>query len=111
MPMANPAPKSHHRSPPRPSRGAQALPLEVRRALGARVRGLRRAKGLSLEQVAALMEVSAGTLGGLERGKMMNPPLGTVLRLMAALDVPSIELLFGEPGYGSGQVAGLLSRP
>jgi hypothetical protein len=40
-------------------------------------------------------------LDNLERGEVLNPSLGTVLRLMAALEVPSIELLFGEPEFVS----------
>jgi transcriptional regulator with XRE-family HTH domain len=43
------------------------------------------------------MELSAGTLGALERGAIKSPTLATLLRLMPVLGVPSIELLLG-PG-------------
>jgi hypothetical protein len=52
--------------------------------------------------------MSRGALGNLERGDVQNPPLGTLLRLMAALDLPSIEMLLGATESPSRAMARLL---
>jgi transcriptional regulator with XRE-family HTH domain len=63
-----------------------------------------------LNDLASKIGVSRGTLGDLERGVVLNPPLGTILRLMAALGVPSIELMFGDFEWTSGRLARLTQR-
>jgi hypothetical protein len=53
--------------------------------------------------------MSAGSLGELERGETMNPPLGTILRLMSALEISSLDvLLAGELVSPSADLADLL---
>lgn len=80
---------------PRLRRGIDALPPELRTLIGKRVRELRIESEMSLEEVAALVPISSGTLGALERGEIKNPPLGTMLRLVAVMRVGTIELLLG----------------
>jgi transcriptional regulator with XRE-family HTH domain len=50
---------------------------------------------MSLEALAAKARVSSGTLGRLERGDS-DPTLGTLLRLMRALELHSVEELLGD---------------
>lgn len=83
----------------------EALPDLARQALGDRLKHLREVRQLSLRDLGAIVGMSPGTLGDLERGRVRNPPLATVLRLMAALEVDSIELLFGEPEFASARIA------
>lgn len=68
------------------------LSAEGRRRVGARIRELRGKR--ALEEVAASAGVSGGTLGALERGET-DPRLGTLLRLLPALRLCSIEELIG----------------
>jgi DNA-binding XRE family transcriptional regulator len=96
----------------RPGRAfrAEPLPVEVRTMLGSRLRVLREDRGLSLQDLARRVGMSRGSIGDLERGDVLNPSLSTVLRLMSALDLPSIELLFGDPEYVSGKLARAVGR-
>ncbi len=106
---------SHHRPrPPRPGRGSgrpQPLPELARKAIGVRVRAVRESQGRSLGWVAERVNMSEGSLGELERGETLNPPIGTLLRLMAALGVETIELLLGPPEFPSGELARLVTNP
>src|SRR4051794_34606748 len=57
------------------------------RALGERLRELRRSRGLKLRDLAAAAEVSTGLLSQLERG-VGNPSYLTLGKLAATLNVP-----------------------
>lgn len=61
-------------------------------AFGRRLRALREAKGLSLEDVAARAGMHFTAVGRLERGAR-EPKLGTILRLAKALGVEPDELV------------------
>ncbi len=61
-------------------------------ALGQAVRRERHAKGLTIEALAHKAGVSAGHLGGIERGRG-NPRWATLCALMSALDVSLSALL------------------
>lgn len=65
---------------------------EVARALGARIREVRKAHGLSLERTAELAEVSLTFLGEVERGKK-EPSISTLQRLARALSVSVTDLV------------------
>lgn len=69
------------------------LGTEARQILGARLRSLRGHR--SIEEVARRARISSGSLSQLERGRS-DPTLGTLLRLMHALDLRSVEELLGE---------------
>ena len=66
---------------------------------------------MSLSEVAEKMNMSEGSLGQLERGETQSPPLATVLRLMAVMNVESIELLLGPPQFPSTVLAQLAAPP
>ncbi|HEY63717.1 MAG TPA: cupin domain-containing protein [Caldilineae bacterium] len=67
--------------------------------VGARLRELRRARGLSLRDLAAASGVSANTISLVERGRS-SPSVATLHRLTRALDVP-ITALFEESSASS----------
>ena len=60
--------------------------------LGANVRRLRKAAGLSQEKLAALVGVDMRYLGGIERGQE-NPSLAVLERTAKALKVTVVALL------------------
>ena len=62
------------------------------RAVGARVRQLRKRLGLTVEQLASRAGVSAGMISQLERG-IGNPALESLARLSQALSVPIANLM------------------
>jgi transcriptional regulator with XRE-family HTH domain len=64
--------------------------------IGERVRKLRSAKGLSLDQLAKLTGFEEDFLAGIEAGKM-QPQLGSVIKLSKALDSALGQLVAG-PG-------------
>ena len=66
---------------------------EAKRLVGARIRHLR--GDLTVEVLADKAGLSSGALAQLERGES-DPTLGTLLHLMLALELPSIEDLLGE---------------
>lgn len=80
---------------PAVQRGASRTRLsqDARDLLGQRLRLLRGSD--SLETTAARAGLSSGSLGQLERGGS-DPTLGTLLRLMVALEQDSIECLLGD---------------
>lgn len=56
--------------------------------LGGRIRGLRKARGYTLNTLASKIGKTAGFLSQIERGQA-NPSVGTIKALTVALDVPS----------------------
>ena len=63
--------------------------------LGSRLRQLRKQHGWSIEQAAARAGISRNTLGATETSALPNPSLSTLLALMEAYSLRSIEELFG----------------
>lgn len=63
------------------------LPATVDREVGARIRALRQAKGLSLETVAAKASLSIGFVSQIERG-LSSPSLKALASLADALELP-----------------------
>ncbi|MGL5066045.1 MAG: helix-turn-helix domain-containing protein [Microcoleus sp.] len=61
---------------------------------GDRVRTLRKARGLSQEQLAEKTGLHRTYIGGIERGER-NVSLINIVRLAKALDVPPSDLLQG----------------
>jgi transcriptional regulator with XRE-family HTH domain len=64
------------------------------RALGARVRRLRRARGLTLARLAALAGLSHPFLSKLERG-LASPSMASLAQIARALGTSQLELLAG----------------
>ena len=71
--------------------------MDMRRLVGANFARLRRAKGLTQEQVEALSGFSQQYLSGLEQGRR-NPTVVTLHALAQALGTTPIELLRPGPG-------------
>ncbi|WP_164867893.1 helix-turn-helix domain-containing protein [Rhodovarius crocodyli] len=67
---------------------------DPRSGLGARLRALRQAAGMTLDTLAEAAKLDKGYLSRVERGQK-SPSIATVLRLSEALSVPVGEL-FGE---------------
>jgi transcriptional regulator with XRE-family HTH domain len=65
-------------------------------AVGVRIRGLRRERGLSQEALALKSGLDRSYLGGVERGER-NIGLDNIVRLARALDVFTYELLRTDP--------------
>lgn len=74
---------------------AEGQPLDLI-SLGRRVRHLRKAKGLTLDELGAAVGTVASQLSLVENGKR-EPKLGMLQRLAAALGVTIDELLGAEP--------------
>ena len=66
--------------------------FDWRQAVGANVRRLRQAKGLTQEQLAFESEIDLTYLGGIERGRR-NPSLLVLVRIASALSVRPADLL------------------
>jgi transcriptional regulator with XRE-family HTH domain len=64
--------------------------------IGERIRGLRKAKGLSLAEVAEQAGIAEETLNGIER-HMVSPPLGNIVSLAKVFGI-SVGDFFGESG-------------
>ena len=64
----------------------------IRKKFGDKVRELRRAKGLSQEELAFRAGVHRNYLGGIERGER-NPALDNIAAIAKALGVNPSELL------------------
>lgn len=60
--------------------------------LGARLMRLRRARGLSVEELAARAGVAKGNLSEIERG-LRDPRYTTLVALAGALGVPLVQML------------------
>ena len=66
--------------------------------VGERIRALRRARGLTLVQLAGLADLSHPFLSQIERG-LARPSLASLERIAHALGASQVELLtFAEPG-------------
>lgn len=76
--------------------------------LGRRLRELRRAKGLTQEQLAAAAEISRTYAGALEAG-MKGPSLAVLVRLAKALGVDIAEL-FLEPSKAPSNSRAVIAR-
>ena len=59
---------------------------------GLRLRGFRKKKGLTIEQLAERVGLSTNYLGDVERGKKL-PSMATLIRSVNLLDIPADELL------------------
>lgn len=66
--------------------------MDMRRLVGRNATGLRKAKGLTQEQLAELSGLSQQYISGLERGRR-NPTIVTLYELATALGVTPIDLL------------------
>lgn len=74
----------------------QATDPEILAELGRRLRGLRKSRGLSLEETAEASGLSAKTISRAEHGE--NPTLLTVLRLLRVYDrLAALEQFIPEP--------------
>ncbi len=78
-------------------------PLQVReknmaQEYGSRIRKLRDAKQLTIEELAGKAGITAGYLGRLERGESGydNPTLSTIESIAKALELHSSVILFGK---------------
>ncbi|THJ65793.1 helix-turn-helix domain-containing protein [Arthrobacter echini] len=80
---------------PAASPPAQDTPLDLL-SLGRRVRHLRKAKGMTLDDLGAAVGTVASQLSLIENGKR-EPKLGLLQGLAGALGVPLAELLGAEP--------------
>lgn len=67
--------------------GASSQVKEIVNSIGLKIAGLRRAQGLSLQQLAAKSDVSAASIHKIERSGMV-PTITTILKLGGALGVP-----------------------
>ncbi len=66
--------------------------LEVRLALGQRIRALRRQRGLNQDDFAALAGIHRTHPGKLENAKL-DPKLSTLVRIADALELPLRDLI------------------
>jgi transcriptional regulator with XRE-family HTH domain len=64
--------------------------------IGERVRGLRREKGLSIEDVAEQSGIAESTIANIE-SHLISPPLGYLVSLAKVFEIP-VGDLFGESG-------------
>ncbi|MCP3888673.1 MAG: cupin domain-containing protein [Desulfobulbaceae bacterium] len=64
--------------------------------IGERIRSLRKAKGLSLEQLSEQSGIAEETLYGIE-GNLISPPLGNIVSLAKLFEI-SVGEFFGEGG-------------
>lgn len=87
--MSSPTPDSPLRELAAETAGALA-------AIGARIRDLRRERGLTLREVSARSGLSVSMLSLMERGKT-SPSIGTLVVVCSALDVQMGDLLVGGP--------------
>lgn len=71
-------------------------PARLTDLIGARIRALRLARGMSVNRLAAAAGVSAGIVSQIERERA-NPSLNTIEKICAALAVPTDTILTVEP--------------
>jgi transcriptional regulator with XRE-family HTH domain len=67
------------------------------RAIGGRIRQLRRQAGLSVEQLAARVGSSTGTISRLERGHVQGPKHALLTRLARAFGYATVDAMLGDP--------------
>ncbi len=65
--------------------------MDTKRLIGARIKSLRRGRGLTQEKVAEKTGISVNYLSRIERG-LENPTLDTLLGLAKALKVEPLDL-------------------
>lgn len=65
--------------------------MEAKKLIGLRIKNLRRAEGLSQEELAEKMGISSKYLSSIERGKE-NPTLDTLIKLANALKIEPSEI-------------------
>ena len=82
--------RAHLHSVPEPEQSDQQ-----RVHLGAQLRVARQAKNLTQEQAAAVAGLTRNAIANLEKSAFPDPKLSTLLRLMRAYDLGSIEHLLG----------------
>ena len=70
--------------------------------IGGRIREARHALGITIEDLSALAEIDAATLGKLERGAQ-SPSVETLVRVASALEVDPGQLLTGITADDYGQ--------
>lgn len=75
--------------------GDERLGADVEKGMGGRIKDVREARGLSLEDVANRTDIPKDHLEQVEDGKA-TPPLGTVIRLAKALDMKMGYFISGE---------------
>lgn len=102
-------PTSHGAPDDRPSRAYRSTDRykTAARAVGARVRALRLARGLTLYQASAATDVELRHLQRLETG-VLNVTLATLMRIADGFDVDVAELLAEVPRRerGAAEAAG-----
>lgn len=64
---------------------------QIKKRFGARIRELRKQKGLSQETLALVCELDRTYIGGVERGER-NISLVNIHKIATALDVPVMDL-------------------
>jgi transcriptional regulator with XRE-family HTH domain len=70
--------------------------MDIKRAVGKRIKIVRQRSGLTQDQFAEQVGLSQKYISGIERG-VENPTMDTVIRLAKVLDVEPYDLfLFGE---------------
>jgi transcriptional regulator with XRE-family HTH domain len=83
--------------------------MDERKLLGLRVRGLRRLRGYTQEQLAERIEINPKYLSSIERGEE-NPTLDLLLRLAKGLQVDLYELFQFEAGAPPTQLRRKIER-
>ena len=68
--------------------------IEMRKTFGAKIRKLRKERGLSLRQFALMIGIDKGYLVDVEYGRK-SPTLDTLAKIACGLDVEMSELLEG----------------
>jgi len=76
---------------------------KIGETLGKNLRALRRAKGLTQEILAELVEVSPSYIGYLERGKK-KPSIGLVEKIANALNVTLPMLFYSPEQFGNDEL-------
>ena len=66
--------------------------MDLKRQLAIRLRTIRKARGLSQDEVAALIERSVDAISNIERGKSL-PSLETLCALAIKLDLPLADFI------------------
>ena len=70
--------------------------MDIKRAMGKRIKIVRQRSGLTQDQLAELVGLSPKYISGIERG-VENPTMDILLRIAKALEVEPYDLfLFGE---------------
>jgi transcriptional regulator with XRE-family HTH domain len=103
-------PVSRKRTSPTPDIEPFALDAHDARSFGARVRGLREAGGLTLEQLSQRSGVSRAMLSKVERGEK-SPTIGIAARIARSLQASLTELVGGNVSDGNSVLMRRAARP